>query len=279
MLRTPPDLPRRNLEQFRRELNEKPFGLVDSVCVRAYHPSTPHEVDDGTLEHFHIFNNDGQAERVRMKPVVIKGGLRGYWCLSGSGNGSCAFRWQLTEGKTFPGPGGNRPIGGGIGFELKPGQDVFSQTDLCVNQHTGNWDSVRVVDAFCGAANMDKMQMQTTIVRAEGFVKHHHDALPIHVFMERYNPFYTLRERKLRQWKTSIPFYFTDHYDSITARQTAPSTLVMPWAFGPATLWKVVKQWRKVHLAAEAKKYRPGGVGHKRARDNFERLAGGPSSS
>lgn len=277
MLQSPPDLPRRNLEQYRHELNEKPFGLVDSVCVRAYHPSTSHEVDDGTLEHFHIFNNNGQTERVRMKPVVINGELRGYWCLSGSGNGSCAFRWQLTEGKTFPGPDGNKPIGGGIGFELRPEQDVFSQTDLCVNQHTGNWDSVTVVDAFCGAANMDVMQIQTTVVRAEGFVKHHHDALRIGDFMERYNPLHTLRQRALREAKASIPSYFTDH--SITALQARSHDPVMPWAFGPVTLWKVVKQWRKVHLAAEAKKYRPGGIGHKRARDNFEHHAGGPSSS
>ena len=132
-------------------------------------------------------------------------------------------------------------------------------------------DATDIWDHLSGMAEvMDKRILNPGHPEAEGPLGEiRHEDVPLNKFFEDYNPC----ERAYFELPADCALRQQMHREGRMCQIMTKERI--KWALGLHTLWKIVKQWRKVHAIAEDKKYRPGGVGHKRAREEWEEGGGG----
>ena len=240
----------------------RPFGFRPTVIIRAVRGRSDDlpPVDEDPI---HLFlNDDGVAVRRPMVPIIVRSELRGWWCIH---QDRVAFAWPLQASQ----PPFTRL--GGCSYatiELKIGQRFWRNHDLSFNSRDltyGDRDELVSLVGFDYETN-SVILSTTTETSDDALVTRVVDSLPINKFLADFDVNVHYRANAHNKWKLAS-------YTGAAQRTVVPNEPVLPWAFTLGTVLKIRRAWRKVHMRAEEKKFSPGGVGAKRAREEFEGLA------
>lgn len=247
------------------------YGFRVNVTLRAVRPIQGPEgipeifFEEGVLPGpDHLFaGDDTTAPHMSSMHWVYAGRsdpVRGWWACSG---GRMAFCWPLERIYHPPPPGvGPLPGLGHIGFELCIGQRFWREHELVFDRPSFMWGEKETLVTFMGFDPEDGNVVLSTICEdPSGMVQQTTELLPINKFLEEYNPNTYCRVKDHRVWRLAMLMG--------AAPAGGPQPSALPWSFGLATIVKLKRQWRKVHVRAEQKKYAPGGVGHMRAGEEF----------
>lgn len=206
------------------------------------------------------------SERKKMHQVAEV--RRGFWACDGS---QLAFRWH------FEGPVTGDPStvawaatwnGGAMTLSFRLGEKFYDLPHA--ERHEGEWrlfqDSIRVISVD---ASKRILTLETTIELDGVHVSHEVTELPVSKFMQDYDPYADIVQKQMNKWHL-------DCFDAKEREEPMPPFIgqyALPFSpFCMSTVIKIKRQWRKLHLLCQHKKFAPGGVGHKRAREEFEGL-------
>ena len=224
----------------------------------------------------HVIWEDGTREL--MKPIMANGDeIRGWVAKR---DNIVQFTHPITSMKVMAFKQ-NTPVRGWISWRVNIGQPFYrTRGDVWNEARMMNEDQEKVLRLLSADASdlwehlsgmaevMDKRILNPGHPNSEwpiGEIRH--DEVPLNKFFEDFNPCERQYLEIPKDCKLRREMELEGRECSISTRER------IKWALGLHTLWKIVKQWRKVHAMAEHKKYSPGGMGHKRAREDFEARA------
>ena len=225
---------------------------------------------------YHVIWDDGTREL--MKPVLVnEDEIRGWFAKRGD---TVQFTHPITSLRVMDFHH-KTPVRGWISWRVKLGQPFYRERsdvwNVLSREHEEqeqvlrllSVDAAEIWDHLAGMAEIiDKRILNAGAHNEEPTGSVQHDDVPLNKFMEDYNPCF-------RRWQEHP---LDKEVRKAMLNEGRPCSIYskerIRWSLGLHTLWKIVKQWRKVHEAAEEKKFRPEHVGYKRARDEFEECAG-----
>ncbi len=221
-----------------------------------------------------LFADDGVAVRVPM--LMVNGSIS--WHFATHKN-QTAFNWTINPHEPMEASDEVKEWlhtwkCGGIGYTLRDGQRFYRTTEERFNRTLSKWEFRHILVQFVSSNREEQLVHLRRVTETEkGLVEREEETLPVKKFMDDYCPVEEATYQALRKYEI----------DAHERNQTSESPIdhavsnvhahLVP-ALSLYTLWKILRQWRKVHLRAEEKKYAPGGVGQKRAREEFERECG-----
>lgn len=226
---------------------------------------------------YHVIWDDGTREL--MKPILVnEDETRGWFAKRGD---TVQFTHPITSLRVMDFHH-KTAVRGWISWRVKLGQPFYRERSYVWNvlsrEHEEqeqvlrllSVDATEIWDHLAGMAEIiDKRILNAGAHNEEPTGSVQHDDVPLNKFMEDYNPCF-------RRWQEHP---LDKEVRKAMLNEVRPCSIYskerIRWSLGLHTLWKIVKQWRKVHTAAEDKKYRPGGVGHKRAREDWQEGGGG----
>jgi hypothetical protein len=250
------------------------FGFKEGVSVRA---CRARHRSDVFAAHTIFTEDDGTSVRVPLWKV--EGSIRMRWRVFKQ---SVAFSWVIHETTPFYfyqltdfGAWASTWNGGETSMILKFGQNFYRDNSDVWDQARHRWGSEHKLFRLVSVDEEKQLVCMLAITETvSGGVERSVYELPVSKFMQLYDPVKELTDREYRKYRI-------ENYERVargeTPRAITRSPHLLP-TFSLNTLWKIVRQWRKVKLLVMERMYAPGGVGAKRARDDFEhRLQEGKS--
>lgn len=202
----------------------------------------------------HVIWQDGTRQQMQCE-LVNRDEIRGWWARRVD---TFAFTTPVCNFKMidFAAPPNGVALQAWCSWKLNVGQRAWRCNDTEYNPMLKQRHDVAVDYIFSGMDMDDGMVTLTERKKNPyGKVTNTFIELPVTKFIEDFNP--CSRKRRKSPYGRDV------------------EVVRLAFALSLATLWKIKVQWRRVHLICEAKKYAPGGIGHKRARAEFEAQRGG----
>jgi len=264
MLTDPVDPPENTKEEEHFVLTGVPL-TVEVTAGRQNKQHVPPEEDaqQKALEEarvHHVIWADGTRQQMHCE-LVNGGDIRGWWARNGN---TFAFTAPIVNIQCvhFALPPMGVKLSAWVSWKLNIGQRAWRFTDREYNWQLGHHEDV---PSDCIFSGMDDYMVVLTERKqhSDGRIGRNYIEMPINKFIEDFSPCGRTRGSVAMQ-RFAVPHWLS------AANPHSSLQVKMQFSFTPATLWKIRKQWMKVHLKCEEKKYAPGGLGHKRARSDFE---------
>jgi len=209
----------------------------------------------------HVIWADGTRQQMHCE-LVNKDEIRGWWARKGS---TFAFTAPTAGIRCidFAMPPIGITLSVWVSWKLDIGQRAWRFTDREYNPQLRSYVDVPSDCIFSGVD--DCMVVLTERKQhSDGTVGRNYIEMPISKFIEDFSPC----GRTKRNTDSTDGFWVPHWLGASNPRSCLP--VKNSFSFTPATLWKIRKQWMKLHLKCEEKKYAPDGLGYTRARVDFE---------